>query len=113
MGLVTVYSGAQRRREWSDDEKLALVAAAFANGAKVAEVARRAEVSASLLYRWRRQLGRDAPPGFTPVAIGTMPVEATAAPAPVIVVEAGKARVEIMKDASPALVSAALGALRR
>lgn len=111
MGLVTVYSGAQRRREWSDDEKLALVAAAFANGAKVAEVARRAEVSASLLYRWRRQLGRDAPAGFTPVAIGTMPVEAPAAP--VIVVEAGKARVEIMKDASPALVSAALGALRR
>jgi transposase len=88
MGLVTVYSGAQRRREWSEDEKVALVAAAFAEGAKVADIARRAEVSASLLYRWRRQLGRDAPPGFIPVAMGTMPTEAPAAP--VIVVEAGK-----------------------
>lgn len=111
MGLVTVYSGAQRRREWSEGEKVALVAAAFAEGANVADIARRAEVSASLLYRWRRQLGRDAPPGFIPVAMGTMPTEAPAAP--VIVVEAGKARVEIMKDAPAALVSATLGALRR
>lgn len=100
MGLVTVYSGAQRRREWSEDEKVALVAAAFAERAKVADIA------PSLLYRWRLQLGRDAPPGFILVAMGTMPTEAPA-------VEAGKARVEIMKDAPAALVSATLSALRR
>jgi transposase len=53
---VTVFSGAQRRRRWSDDEKLALVEAAIAPGASIAEVARAADVDVSLIYRWRREL---------------------------------------------------------
>ena len=38
MGQITVFSGAERRRQWSDEQKLGFVAAAFAPGAVVAEV---------------------------------------------------------------------------
>ena len=40
VGQVTVFSGAQRRRRWSLDEKLALVEASMAPGASIADVAR-------------------------------------------------------------------------
>jgi len=41
MARFEVISGPERRRRWSEDQKRALVAAAFAPGAVVAEVARR------------------------------------------------------------------------
>lgn len=56
MGQVHVLTGPARWRIWLPEEKAALVGAAFAPGAVVAEVARRADVNASLLYRWRREL---------------------------------------------------------
>lgn len=40
MGQITVFSGAARRQQWSDEQKLGFVAAAFAPGAVVAEFAR-------------------------------------------------------------------------
>jgi hypothetical protein len=46
----------------------ALVAAAFAPGALVAEVARRADVCAGQIYRWRQEL-RGAGAGFTAVVV--------------------------------------------
>jgi transposase-like protein len=56
MVQVAAYSVAQRRREWSYFEKRAILKAAFAPGACVAEGARRAEVRMSLIYRWRKTL---------------------------------------------------------
>ncbi len=52
------------------EEKRALVAAAFAPGAVVSEVARQADVCASLIYRWRREL--EAPGGFAEVIVAPM-----------------------------------------
>ena len=52
-------------------EKRRLVGAAFAPGAVVSEVARRADVCASLIYRWRRELGQ-APCGFAEVIVAPM-----------------------------------------
>ena len=52
---VEVLGGVERRRRWSSDEKVRLVEETLAPGAKVAEVARRNGVSASLLFTWRRQ----------------------------------------------------------
>src|SRR4029077_5159167 len=55
-----------------------IVAESFAPGATVSAVARRHDISASLLFLWRRQTTRakvaergagDVPPGFVPVAI--------------------------------------------
>ena len=45
MGQVTVFSGPERRRRWSDEERLQIVAEAFAPGARVADVCRRHDVS--------------------------------------------------------------------
>lgn len=56
MGQVTVFSGPERRRRWSDEERLQIVAEAFAPGARVADVCRRHDVSSGLIYTWRRKL---------------------------------------------------------
>jgi transposase len=54
MAQITVISGVERRRQWNDDQKLALIEAAMAPGASVAAVARDADVATSSIYRWRR-----------------------------------------------------------
>lgn len=139
MGQVTIFSGAQRQRHWSDDEKRSMVAAAFAEDAIVSIVARRFEVAACQLYRWRRlYAARDraivdrAAVDFASVVVtedaveprGVLPPpDVLTAPAarasaasravPVMIVEAGGARVEIMSAASPKLVAATLAALKR
>lgn len=60
MAQVHVLTGPERRRRFSVEQKRAIVAAAFARGAVVSDVARRADVCASLIYRWRRELGAAA-----------------------------------------------------
>ena len=54
MTQITVLSGVERRRHWSDERKLALVEAAIVPGASVAAIARAADISPSSIYRWRR-----------------------------------------------------------
>jgi len=56
MAAITVFSGVERRRRWSDDQKNAFVASAFAPGAVVSEVARQADLSPGQIYRWRAEL---------------------------------------------------------
>lgn len=122
MGQITVFSGAERRRRWSDEERLEILNEAFAPGACVAEVARRRDVSSALIYTWRRKL-RDAhaepepddlaAPGFA-AAVMIEDVEVARPdlqPAIVIDLARGK-RISIFASASPALVASALKALR-
>src|ERR1700733_2078288 len=52
---VEVLGGVERRRRWSPDEKMRLVAETLVPGVKVSEVGGRNGVSASLLFTWRRQ----------------------------------------------------------
>jgi transposase len=75
---VGIITGTGRRRRWSSDAKAAIVAESFAPGASVSAVARRHDISPSLLFLWRRQTTRakvaeredgDVPAGFVPVAI--------------------------------------------
>ena len=80
---VEVLSGVERRRQWSDDEKARIIEETLVPGARVAEVARRNAVSASLVFGWRRLardglLGRGVP-ALVPVEIVT-PVPALPAP---------------------------------
>jgi len=56
MAQVEVITGPERRRRWSENQKRAIVAASFAPGAVVCDVARRAEVSPGQIYRWRQEL---------------------------------------------------------
>ena len=53
MGQVTIFSGVERRRRWSEDAKRELVMRAFAPGAVVARVAQVADVRPNQLYMWR------------------------------------------------------------
>lgn len=45
MGQITVFGGAERRRRWSNEERLHILTEAFALGAFVAQVTRRHDVS--------------------------------------------------------------------
>src|SRR5580704_14842096 len=68
MASVEVLVGPERRRRWSVEQKQAIVAAAFGPGAVVRDVARQADVTPSLIYRWRRDL-RAAANGFAQVLV--------------------------------------------
>ena len=120
MGRMTVITGAERRRGWSDEERSRILAAINEPGAVVADVARRADVGASLVYKWRREArAAAAASGFAPVAIETPPQLSTPSasheselePA-AIIVEMNRARVRIGVNASSALIAATLKALR-
>ena len=137
MAQIHVLTGPERRRRFSLEEKRRLVGAAFAPGAVVSEVARRADVCASLIYRWRRELGQ-APGGFAEVIVAPMirgggdggedlrclsappPVQAArpsgadVVAAPAIEIElAGSSRVRIPASMPPDLAAAVIAALRR
>ncbi len=48
---------ARRRRSWTRDEKRRIVEESLEEGASIAEVARRHELNANLLFTWRRKMG--------------------------------------------------------
>ena len=53
MADVEIMARVERRRKWTTEEKVALLGEVEAAGGKVAVVARRHQVSESLLYNWR------------------------------------------------------------
>jgi len=59
----------ERRRRWTPADKLRIVEEAFAPGAVAKRVAERHEISAGLLFTWRRQLTVNASAGFVPVRL--------------------------------------------
>ena len=54
-GRVEIITGPERRRRWSEEEKLALVEEACRPGHSVSQVARQRGINASQLFAWRRQ----------------------------------------------------------
>ncbi|WP_256367056.1 transposase [Methylosinus sp. C49] len=83
---MEVFTGAGRRRTWGADQKAAIVAESFTEGASVCEVARRHGLTPQQLFTWRRQARKEtearedagAPPLFVP-AIMQGPVPASPA----------------------------------
>lgn len=130
MARIDVITGVERRRRWSVEQKRAVVAAAFAPGAVVADVARRADVCSSLIYRWRREFA-GAPAGFAEVIVspvdsdddtggGDGPGRGSAvaarpdfgdAAAAIEVAVGGAAHVRIPATIPPALAAAVIAAL--
>ncbi|MBL6082390.1 transposase [Belnapia sp. T18] len=53
---MEIISGIERRRQWRVEDKLRIVAEAERPGARFADVARRHEVSRSVLWMWRKQV---------------------------------------------------------
>jgi len=66
--------GERRRRSWTRDEKRRIVDESLQEGASIADVARRHELNANLLFTWRRKMGvepteRKDPLEIVPVTI--------------------------------------------
>ncbi len=122
MGQITVFSGPERRRRWSDEERLQILTEAFSPGACVADVCRRYDISTALIYTWRRKireaqveptLDRLPAPSFAEAVV--VEDEGAARPGlqPAMIVELARGkRVSIFASASPAQVASALKALR-
>jgi transposase len=117
MARLQIITGPERRRSWSEEQKRTIVSAAFAPGAIVADIARRADVCAGQIYRWRQEL-RSAGGGFSEVVIPAVDDSgneyAARRPAAAIKIEfAGAARVRIPALTPPELAAAVVKALRR
>ena len=113
MASAEVLVGPERRRRWSIEQKQAIVAAAFGPGAIVRDVARQADVTPSLIYRWRRDL-RVAANSFAQLLVAPAGDGAAIIPVAVIEIEfAGNAQVRIPASVPPALAAAVVEALAR
>jgi transposase len=121
MGRMTLITGDERRRRWSEEDRVRILAAIAEPGAVVAEVARREDICTSLVYKWRREARRTASAGaseFSPVIIETPPRPSPTLPPSngsdlgVIEVELKGVRVRIGADAPSAVIAATLKALR-
>ncbi|HEY0801758.1 MAG TPA: transposase, partial [Steroidobacteraceae bacterium] len=53
---LEVFTGAGRRRTWSDEDKVRIVAEIAASGESVSAIARRHGLAPQQLFGWRRQL---------------------------------------------------------
>ena len=125
---MEIITGVERRRHWRLEDKLRIVAEAERPGARFVDVARRHEVSRSLLWSWRDQVRRgvlspEPAPVFVPLRVTadpSGPVTATA-PAPPSTplrpdADAGAGRIEIaLPDGTVVRVGEGIGsaALRR
>ena len=91
-----IYTGAGRRRIWSSEEKVAILAESFAGHETISAVARRHGLARSQLFAWRRQCREEREaagiaalaPVSGPMPISPMPrspffVPAVLAPTPV------------------------------
>jgi len=111
MSRVEVLPGPERRRRWSAEQKRSMVAEAFAPGASVCEVARRRDVVAGQIYRWRQELGAGGV-GFAEVMVSPSPREMSATGAPAVEIEFGRdIRVRIPATTPKELASAVIKAL--
>ncbi len=71
---VEIMARVERRRKWTAEEKAALMAEVEAEGGKVGVVARRRQVSESLLYNWRSAWRTSAALARTPEPVEFVPL---------------------------------------
>jgi hypothetical protein len=57
---VEVFTGPERRRDWPDERKIAIVSESLEPGVNVSELARRHEINPQQLFGWRRRFRADA-----------------------------------------------------
>jgi transposase len=111
MRRVEVISSPERRRRWSQEQKRAIVAEAFAPGASVSAVARRVDVVPKQIYRWRRELC-NAAVGFAEVVVSPSSYERAEAKGPAVEIEVGSdIRIRIPTTTSKELACAVIKAV--
>jgi transposase len=57
---VEVISGPERRRDWSDERKIAIVAKALVPGVNVSAIAREHDINPQQLFGWRKKFHAEA-----------------------------------------------------
>jgi transposase len=57
---IEVLTGPERRRDWPDSRKIAIVAESLAPGVNVSEIARRHEINPQQLFGWRKTFRAEA-----------------------------------------------------
>lgn len=86
MARMEILTGRERRRRWSDEQKLRILEEVVVSGLSVSEIARRHDVVPQQIYTWRRQLlgkaraeagEQEGPPVFLPVSVFAEPGEPT------------------------------------
>jgi transposase len=87
---IEVITGVERRRQWPDEEKQAIIAESSQDGAVISDVARRHGLRPQQLFNWRNEFRkREArlmcgeAPAFAPVMIADDRPAAASAEAPV------------------------------
>jgi len=60
MSRVEIWTGPERRRRWSEEDKLRILREAAQSEESAASVARRHDLFPQQLYAWRRQFRADA-----------------------------------------------------
>jgi transposase len=112
---------ARQRRSWSLDEKRRIVDESLADGASIAEIARRYDLNTNQLFTWRRQFGalpvapKELAP-ILPVTITPDPTASYSAPGSTgqmeIVLAEGD-RIIVWSDVETTALSRVVKALRR
>jgi transposase len=125
---IEVFTGQGRRRTWTAEDKLAIVAESYDPGASVCSVARRHGLTPQQLFTWRRaarrRLEAETPPAFVRAVVVAAGPAAAPAPGPrpkrraprrraaAIELEVSGVTVRIGDGASPATIAAVIGALK-
>jgi transposase len=118
---VELITGRRKRRNWSDEEKIEILAASNEAGANISEVARRFGVSRGLLGIWRKTAGltaaasRSTRNSFVPVVVAHANAPAGEGCPPAdgrIEIILDDARAVIEGSVAPSLASAIIRALR-
>ncbi|MQT15286.1 IS66-like element accessory protein TnpA [Segnochrobactrum spirostomi] len=98
MGRVEILTGRDRRRGWSDEQKLAILEEVATSGLRISEVARRHDVIPQQIYGWRRQFLAKVREERPAEAARLLPVSLVAAELPKP--EAPKAEGALVKEMS-------------
>ena len=87
---IEVITGVERRREWSDEKKRAIIAESSQDGVVISDVARRHGLRPQQLFNWRNEFRKrearlmcGGTPAFAPVMIADDRPAAASAEAPV------------------------------
>ena len=79
-----VLSGLERRRRWSTEEKLRVLAQSVAPGSSPSLTCRLHGISSGQLYTWRKQFRMGELTGFIPVAVGPEPAAQLSPPETIV-----------------------------
>lgn len=126
MQRVEVITGVERRRDWTDEQKLSIIAESCQDGVVISDVARRHGLRPQQLFNWRNEFRKrearlmcGGTPAFAPVMIAddrpaTTPAEAPApvADAPLIEIVLGGVMVRTRGSVDAKALAAVLRAVK-